>query len=274
MRTLCSGGEPGHRDPRLPRRRAREPARPDAGAVPGGRLPRRRSSTATSTSAWSRRARAACSGRTVFCLYPHQTRYVVPASAVTAGAGHRARRAGRAGRDRGDRGERPVGRRTAGRRPDRRGRRRHGRLLRRRAARPLPRRPGPAGRRRSRAGGASPRPSASTSRCPRTPRATATSSSTPAPPRRGSPARWNCSPPEGTVIELSWYGDRRVSLPLGEAFHSRRLTCAAARWPVSPARRARRTFADRLALALRPARRPRVRRADHRRDAPSRNCPR
>jgi hypothetical protein len=29
---------------------------------------------------------------------------------------------------------------------------------------------------------------------------------------------------EGTVLELSWYGDRCVSLPLGEAFHSRRLT--------------------------------------------------
>jgi threonine dehydrogenase-like Zn-dependent dehydrogenase len=29
---------------------------------------------------------------------------------------------------------------------------------------------------------------------------------------------------EATVLELSWYGDRAVSLPLGEAFHSRRLT--------------------------------------------------
>lgn len=29
---------------------------------------------------------------------------------------------------------------------------------------------------------------------------------------------------EGTILELSWYGDRCVSLPLGEAFHSRRLT--------------------------------------------------
>jgi threonine dehydrogenase-like Zn-dependent dehydrogenase len=28
---------------------------------------------------------------------------------------------------------------------------------------------------------------------------------------------------EGTVVELSWYGDRPVALPLGEAFHSRRL---------------------------------------------------
>ena len=29
---------------------------------------------------------------------------------------------------------------------------------------------------------------------------------------------------EGTVIELSWYGDRTVGVPLGGAFHSQRLT--------------------------------------------------
>ncbi|TVQ35851.1 MAG: dehydrogenase [Geminicoccaceae bacterium] len=29
---------------------------------------------------------------------------------------------------------------------------------------------------------------------------------------------------EGRVLELSWYGDRPVTLPLGEAFHARRLT--------------------------------------------------
>lgn len=56
---------------------------------------------------------------------------------------------------------------------------------------------------------------------------------------------------EGTVIELSWYGDRRVSLPLGEAFHSRRLVVRGSQvGAVSPARRAGRTYADRLALAL------------------------
>lgn len=56
--------------------------------------------------------------------------------------------------------------------------------------------------------------------------------------------------PEGTVVELSWYGDRRVSLPLGEAFHSRRLVVRGSQvGTVSPARRSR-TFADRLALAL------------------------
>jgi threonine dehydrogenase-like Zn-dependent dehydrogenase len=57
--------------------------------------------------------------------------------------------------------------------------------------------------------------------------------------------------PEGEVIELSWYGDRRVSLPLGEFFHSRRLTVRGSQvGSVSPARRARRTFTDRLSLAL------------------------
>ncbi|MGW3955555.1 zinc-dependent alcohol dehydrogenase [Streptomyces sp. NPDC004752] len=56
---------------------------------------------------------------------------------------------------------------------------------------------------------------------------------------------------EGTVLELSWYGDRRVTLPLGEAFHSRRLTVRSSQvGSLSPARRASRGYADRLALAL------------------------
>ncbi|WP_329222496.1 zinc-binding alcohol dehydrogenase [Streptomyces sp. NBC_01485] len=56
---------------------------------------------------------------------------------------------------------------------------------------------------------------------------------------------------EGTVLELSWYGDRKVSLALGEDFHSRRLVIRSSQvGTVSPARRASRTYADRLALAL------------------------
>ncbi|MFH0177559.1 zinc-binding alcohol dehydrogenase [Streptomyces cacaoi] len=56
---------------------------------------------------------------------------------------------------------------------------------------------------------------------------------------------------EGTVLELSWYGDRKVSLPLGEDFHSRRLVIRSSQvGTVSPARRSSRTYADRLALAL------------------------
>jgi threonine dehydrogenase-like Zn-dependent dehydrogenase len=57
---------------------------------------------------------------------------------------------------------------------------------------------------------------------------------------------------EGEVIELSWYGDRWVTVPLGEFFHSRRLVVRSSQvGAVASARRARRSLADRLALALR-----------------------
>ena len=57
--------------------------------------------------------------------------------------------------------------------------------------------------------------------------------------------------PEGTVIDLSWYGDSEVRLSLGGAFHSGRLGIRASQvGTVSPARSGRRTTADRLALAL------------------------
>jgi threonine dehydrogenase-like Zn-dependent dehydrogenase len=57
--------------------------------------------------------------------------------------------------------------------------------------------------------------------------------------------------PEGTVLDLSWYGDGDVQLALGGAFHSRRLAIRASQvGTVSPARSGRRTTADRLALAL------------------------
>jgi threonine dehydrogenase-like Zn-dependent dehydrogenase len=57
---------------------------------------------------------------------------------------------------------------------------------------------------------------------------------------------------EGEVIELSWYGDRRVRVPLGESFHSRRLVVRSSQvGAVASARRGRRSFGDRLALALR-----------------------
>jgi threonine dehydrogenase-like Zn-dependent dehydrogenase len=56
---------------------------------------------------------------------------------------------------------------------------------------------------------------------------------------------------EGAVTDLSWYGGARVSLSLGGAFHSRRLGIRASQvGMVSPARRGRRTTTDRLALAL------------------------
>lgn len=57
---------------------------------------------------------------------------------------------------------------------------------------------------------------------------------------------------EGEVIELSWYGDRPVTVPLGEHFHSRRLSVRSSQvGAVAPARRGRRSYADRMALALR-----------------------
>ncbi len=56
---------------------------------------------------------------------------------------------------------------------------------------------------------------------------------------------------EGTVVELSWYGDRRVSVPLGEWFHSRRLTIRSSQvGMVSPARGVRKSYPERLAVAL------------------------
>ena len=56
---------------------------------------------------------------------------------------------------------------------------------------------------------------------------------------------------EGTVLDLSWYGDQPVELSLGGAFHSKRLSIRASQvGMVAPARRGRRTTADRLALAL------------------------
>jgi threonine dehydrogenase-like Zn-dependent dehydrogenase len=56
---------------------------------------------------------------------------------------------------------------------------------------------------------------------------------------------------EGTVLELSWYGDREVSVSLGGAFHSQRLGVRASQvGAVAPARRGSRSTRDRLALAL------------------------
>ena len=56
---------------------------------------------------------------------------------------------------------------------------------------------------------------------------------------------------EATVLELSWYGSRPVSLPLGEGFHAGRLCLRSSQvGAVAAARRARRTHRQRLALAL------------------------
>ncbi|MET9227295.1 zinc-binding alcohol dehydrogenase [Lentzea sp. NPDC003310] len=58
----------------------------------------------------------------------------------------------------------------------------------------------------------------------------------------------NLLAPEGRVVELSWYGDRKISVPLGEFFHSRRLTIRSSQ--VGAVGRPDRTYAERLAVAL------------------------
>src|SRR5262249_10609133 len=62
---------------------------------------------------------------------------------------------------------------------------------------------------------------------------------------------------EGTVLDLSWYGDTEVRLALGGAFHDRRLAIRSSQvGALSPARASRRTSANRLALALELLRAP------------------
>ena len=57
--------------------------------------------------------------------------------------------------------------------------------------------------------------------------------------------------PEATVLDLSWYGDAQVELSLGGSFHSSRLRIRASQvGSVAAARRSRYTYAQRLALAV------------------------
>ena len=54
---------------------------------------------------------------------------------------------------------------------------------------------------------------------------------------------------EGTLVELSWFGDGTVAVPLGEFFHSRRLTIRSSQvGGISPTRH--RDYAQRLRVAL------------------------
>ena len=56
---------------------------------------------------------------------------------------------------------------------------------------------------------------------------------------------------EGRIIEASWYGDAAPALPLGSAFHSRRLRLIATQvGAVAPPMRGRRTHSERMATAL------------------------
>ncbi len=56
---------------------------------------------------------------------------------------------------------------------------------------------------------------------------------------------------EATVLEMSWYGSRPVAAPLGEAFHSRRLTLKSTQvGHIATAQRSRWSHRRRMALAL------------------------
>jgi threonine dehydrogenase-like Zn-dependent dehydrogenase len=56
---------------------------------------------------------------------------------------------------------------------------------------------------------------------------------------------------EATIVELSWHGDRNVAIPLGEGFHSRRLRLVSSQvGAIATAQRARWDRRRRLALAL------------------------
>ncbi|MEV7072120.1 dehydrogenase [Streptomyces sp. NPDC093990] len=192
---------------------------------------------------------AALKGRTVFCLYPHQTRYVVPASAVTVVPDDvPARRAVLAGTVEtavnalwdaaplvGDRIA-VVG----------------GGMVGSSVAALLARFPGvrvqlvdadPARAATAEALGVGfAAPADALGDCDLVVHASAT--------EQGLARSLELLRPEGTVLELSWYGDRKVALPLGEAFHSRRLVIRSSQvGTVSPAR-ADRSYGDRLALAL------------------------
>nr|WP_246503999.1 zinc-binding alcohol dehydrogenase [Plastoroseomonas arctica] len=56
---------------------------------------------------------------------------------------------------------------------------------------------------------------------------------------------------EARIVEASWFGDRECPLPLGEAFHAKRLSIISTQvGAIAPAMRSRRTYAERLGLAL------------------------
>ena len=61
----------------------------------------------------------------------------------------------------------------------------------------------------------------------------------------------DCAGFESRIIEASWFGDALPALPLGGAFHSKRLRIVASQvGHIAPAMRGRRTHIQRLALAL------------------------
>jgi threonine dehydrogenase-like Zn-dependent dehydrogenase len=56
---------------------------------------------------------------------------------------------------------------------------------------------------------------------------------------------------EATIVEMSWYGNQVVPLPLGEGFHARRLTIKSSQvGTLAPSQRARWDSRRRMQLAL------------------------
>ena len=61
----------------------------------------------------------------------------------------------------------------------------------------------------------------------------------------------NLAVADGMIVDMSWYGDRQVTLPLGEAFHSRRLTIKSSQvGSIPPSRRGEWDTRRRMAYAL------------------------
>ena len=61
-----------------------------------------------------------------------------------------------------------------------------------------------------------------------------------------------CAGMEGTIVEISWYGEQAITVPLGGAFHSRRLRLISSQvGQVSAGHRPRWTYRRRLEAALR-----------------------
>jgi threonine dehydrogenase-like Zn-dependent dehydrogenase len=61
----------------------------------------------------------------------------------------------------------------------------------------------------------------------------------------------NLAADEATVLELSWYGEGDVPVPLGGAFHSRRLTLKASQvGQIAPSHRAEWSYKRRLSAAI------------------------
>ena len=67
----------------------------------------------------------------------------------------------------------------------------------------------------------------------------------------GLPSALSIAAFEATIVELSWFGDTPVTIPLGEDFHARRLVLKSSQvGSVAASRRMRRSHRHRLSIAL------------------------